>query len=178
MRPWEREGPEETTDFRIFRVRRFLARSPRTGHARPFTVLDCADWVNVVALTPAGELILVRQFRHGTGEETLEVPGGVIDPGESPEHAGARELREETGYAGGAPRLLGTVEPNPAIQSNRCHTVLLEGCRRVGDADPDPGEDLETVVLPADEVLAAARDGRIRHALVLCALGWWAATRR
>ena len=173
MKPWERVGDEEVQDFRIFRIRRFLARSPRTGEARPFTILDCADWVNVIACTDAGDCVLVRQFRHGSGDVTLEIPGGVIDPGEPPAAAAARELLEETGYAGGAPILLGSVDPNPAIQTNRCHTFLIEGCVRVAEPSPDPGEDLGVVLLPAAEVVAAARGGRIRHALVLCALAWW-----
>lgn len=173
MRPWETVGGADTSDFRIFRVRRFLARSPRTGDARPFTVLECPDWVNVIARTPDGSLVLVRQYRHGTGEDTLEIPGGMVDPGEEPARAAARELREETGFAGEEPVLLGVVEPNPAIQTNRCHTYLIDGCRRVADAAPDPGEDLEVEVMPEADVLAAARDGRIRHALVLCALLWW-----
>jgi len=176
LEDWEKAGGEEVSDFRVFRVRRFRARSPRTGGLRPFSVIDSGDWVNMIALTPGDEAVLVRQFRQGTREVTLEIPGGLVDPGEDPAAAAARELREETGYAGGVPVHLGTVEPNPAIQSNRCHTYLIEGCRRAGEPRLDPGEDIEVILLPRSELAAAVADGRIRHALVLCAF-WWLAHR-
>jgi 8-oxo-dGTP pyrophosphatase MutT (NUDIX family) len=170
---WRREGREEVHDFEILRVRRFSARSPRTRELHPFTLIECPDWVNVVALTVEGEIVLVRQYRHGVGASTLELPGGVVDPGEDPARAAVRELAEETGYAGDAPVLLGVVEPNPAIQTNRCRTYLIERCRPAGAPAPDAGEDLEVLTLPPEEVLRAARDGRITHALVLCALASW-----
>jgi 8-oxo-dGTP pyrophosphatase MutT (NUDIX family) len=169
---WERTGPEELTDFGVFRIRRYHARSPRTGRDRPFSVVDTADWVNVVAVTQGDRVVLVRQFRHGTGKVTLEIPGGMIDRGEEPAAAAARELREETGYAGEAPVFLGTVEPNPAFLSNRCHTYLVTGARRVAEPQPDAGEDIAVTLLPRAELAAAVTDGRITHALVVCAF-WW-----
>src|SRR5580765_2300990 len=129
--PWPTEGQGTEQDFRIFRIRTVTARSPRTGQAHPFTILECPDWINVVARTTEGRLLMIRQFRHGTGKVTLEIPGGMVDPGESPADAAVRELREETGYAGGTPRLLGVVEPNPAIQTNLCHLFWIDDCRRV-----------------------------------------------
>jgi len=169
---WERTGDEELSDFGVFRIRRYLARSPRTGRDRPFSVVDTVDWANVIALTEDDCVVLVRQFRHGTGEVTLEIPGGMIDRGEDPAAAAARELREETGYAGEDPAFLGTVEPNPAFLSNRCHTFLIRGARRVAEPQPDAGEDLSVVLLPRAGLAAAVADGRIRHALVVCAF-WW-----
>jgi 8-oxo-dGTP pyrophosphatase MutT (NUDIX family) len=170
--PWERTGGEKVTEFGIFRVRRYLARSPRTGRDRPFTVLDTFEWVNVVAITPDQEHILVYHDRHGTDDFALEIPGGVVDPGEDPAHAAVRELREETGYAGDPVVHLGTVQPNPAIQSNRCATYLIRNAVRVGDLQLDPGEDIEVSTMPLRDVPRAVADGRIRHALVVCAL-WW-----
>ncbi len=170
---WERVGEEDRHDYGIFSLRTWKSRSPRTGQARRFTVVDTADWVNVVAVTPEGRFVLVRQYRHGIDEFTLEIPGGVIDPGESPEEAAVRELREETGHVGAAPIRIGVVAPNPAIQTNACYTCVITECRRVGDPEPDPGEDLAVETLSAGEIRAAVRDGGITHALVLCAFAWY-----
>ena len=118
-----RDEPHATT--RIFDVMRAFFQHPRRDKAQDFFVIRAPDWVNVIALTPAGELVLVRQFRYGINDFSTEIPGGVIDAGEDPLAAGVRELREETGYVGGSARLLGSVHPNPAMQGNRCHLVLV-----------------------------------------------------
>jgi 8-oxo-dGTP pyrophosphatase MutT (NUDIX family) len=169
---WDERSAEEIEEYGVFRVRRYLARSPRTGQNRPFSVIDTSDWVNVIGVTPDDRVVLVRQYRHGTDAVSVEIPGGVVDADEDPAAAAVRELREETGYAGEAPVFLGTVEPNPAIFNNRCHTYLIRDCRRAGDQDLDPGEDIEVTTLPRAELGAAVADGRIAHALVVCAI-WW-----
>lgn len=168
-KPWPRVGPEETVRVDFLRIRRYLARSPRTGSERRIAVLDTFDWVNVIGLTPERDVLLVRQFRHGIGRNSLEIPGGIIDPGEEASHAAARELREETGYTGGAPRFLGSMDPNPAILSNTCRAYLIEDCRKTHDLEMDPGEDIEVVTLPLTSIPDAIREGKIAHALVLCA---------
>ncbi|MGE5344805.1 MAG: NUDIX hydrolase [Acidithiobacillales bacterium] len=165
-------------DFKVFRVRRDRARSPRTGREHDVTILEAPNWVNVVAVTPDGKAVLVRQFRHGTGETTLEIPGGAVDPSDrSPLAAAKRELREETGYVARRWKRLGVVDPNPAIQTNHCWTFLAEGAHLAGDADPDPGEELEVVLVPVRSLAALARRGAIRHSLVIAAF-YWLVTRR
>lgn len=170
MKRWERVRRRDLFRSPVFRIREDTVVSPRTGEELPFYVLECDDWVNVVAFTADDRLILVRQFRQGREEFSLEIPGGVVEAGEDPAEAARRELREETGYGCEAVTPLGWVAPNPAIQTNRCHTYLARGCRYEGEPTPDEGEDLEVELLPAGEVRAAILDGRIRHSLAVVGL--------
>ena len=177
LEAWRYLDSEILTDARIFTLHRETAVSPRTGEARDFVHIASAPWVNVVPLTPAGEVVLVRQWRHGTKDFTLEIPGGLVDPGEDPGAAAAREVREETGYAGDPPVEIGVVEPNPAILNNVTHTFLIENCARVGELQLDAGEDLEVVTAPLGEIPGLIGAGEIKHSLVICGF-WWLALRR
>lgn len=167
---WQKLSQRPQLQTRIFDVVGALYRHPVRNSEREFVVINAPDWVNVVALTPDGHLVLVRQFRYGIDEFSLEIPGGVIDQGEDPVIAGLRELREETGYSGAPAKLLGTVRPNPAMQSNRCHFVYVEQAVKAHDLEWDPDEELQVTTMPVDEVLALARSGGIDHGLVLNAL--------
>lgn len=167
---WSKLGAQPFAHTRIFDVQSVRYRHPRRAEAKDFFVIDAPDWVNVLALTPAHEMVLVRQFRFGIDDFSLEIPGGMIDRGEDPVAAGLRELREETGYTGARASLLGSVHPNPAIQSNRCHFVLVEEARRTASVAWDEDEEIEVRTEPVDEVYARARAGGITHALVLDAL--------
>ena len=167
---WEKLGHTVQAHTRIFDVQSVRYRHPGRKTERDFFVIAAPDWVNVVALTPDHQLVLVRQFRFGTDEFSLEIPGGVIEAGEDPVAAGRRELREESGYSGPRARLLGRVHPNPAMQNNRCHLVLVEAAQRREDLEWDEDEEFEIVTLPVDEVYALAYAGGITHALVMDAL--------
>ncbi|MBL9216660.1 MAG: NUDIX hydrolase [Opitutaceae bacterium] len=167
---WQRLRTVPHASTRIFDVTRAVYRHPRRDREQDFFVIAAPDWVNVIALTPQRHLVLVRQFRYGIDAFSLEVPGGVIDGGEDPVAAGQRELREESGYTGGPARLLGSVHPNPAIQNNRCHLVLVENAVPAAELDWDPDEEFEILTRPVDEVYAMAARGEITHALVLDAL--------
>jgi 8-oxo-dGTP pyrophosphatase MutT (NUDIX family) len=154
----------------LFRPRWDTLRNPRTDEVMERLVLETPDWVNVVALTPEEKLVCVLQFRFGTGEVTLEIPGGALDLQEPHGNAARRELREETGYTAEAWTYLGFVEPNPAFQTNRCHHWLAKGARRTHDLDLDSGEDITVLELTLDEIRARVARGEIRHSLVLTAL--------
>ncbi len=167
---WQKLGETVLAPTRIFDLRTARYRHPVRETERDFYVVHSRDWVNVLAVTPDLQLVLVNQFRFGIDAFSLEIPGGVIDAGEDPVSAGLRELHEETGYAGENARLIGKVRPNPAIMSNFCHLVLVENCRLVGAQHGDTDEEIEVSTLPISEVYAAAHSGRIVHSLVIDAL--------
>ena len=164
---WRVISHEPAHDYRIFHTRWVNAAHPSTGEVRRFVVLDSTDWVNVIALTRDDRVVLIRQFRVGTSAIELEIPGGMVDPGEEPRAAAERELREETGYVASSWRHLGVVRPNPAIQGNRLHTFLALDAEPRDTPTFDEGEVCETELRPLDEVTTMLRDGTIDHALVI-----------
>ena len=169
MDPWRRVGSKRLQACRVFDLDRVRLAPPDGGAEEDFFVLDAPDWVNVVPITRDREVVLIRQFRFGVEDVTLEIPGGMCDDGESPLEAAARELREETGYVAREVVPLGWVQPNPAIQTNRCHSFLALDAGAEGAASPDPHERIEVVRVPLDRIPALVRGGEIRHALVIAA---------
>jgi 8-oxo-dGTP pyrophosphatase MutT (NUDIX family) len=157
----------------IFTLREDIAVHPRTGLEAPYVVLECPDWVIVVPETRDGQLVMVRQWRHGSRDVQLELPAGLVDPGEDPLLAGPRELLEETGYQAERVTHIGAVLPNPAFQDNTSHTLLAEGCRAVAAPSLDHDEDIETLLVSAADVADLVRGGQLRNSVVLCAVLWW-----
>lgn len=155
-------------DHGVFRVERLVFE--KTPLPRDLFVFACPDWCNVIAETEDDQLVLIWQYRPGTDELSLEIPGGVIDPGEEPIDAARRELREETGYEADALELLSVVEPNPALQGNRCWTYLARGARLAGATAFDELEELETLLVPKSDIPSLIDERAITHALVVVAL--------
>ncbi len=145
-------------------------RTPAGAELDDFYVQRQPGWVNVVAVTQAGRLLRVRQWRQGARVVSIELPGGVVDPGETPEAAGARELLEETGFRGGEPVRLAALWANPHNQTNRTTTVLIAGCRRVAAQALDATEALEVEEADPAVVLEDVRTGRMEHALHVVAV--------
>lgn len=145
-------------------------RCKRSGKQKEFYLLDFPDWVNIIALTPEREMVLIRQFRYGSNRLEIEIPGGMINDLEHPVEAGCRELLEETGYAGSNARVIGKVCPNPAIQRNYCHTVLVEDVVQVAEPNLDDMEDIECFLQHEEDVHNLVTTGAIDHGLVLNAL--------
>lgn len=170
IKKWKLVKSETLASNRVFSTRKDTCISPVTGAEHDFFVVEAPDWINVVALTEEGDVLLIRQYRHGVRSETIEIPGGMIDPGETPLEAAKRELHEETGYESDEWEALGMVVPNPAIQSNRCYTFLARSSKKVSEPRFDTTEDIETFTAPAEDLPGLVSSGKITHSLVVSAI--------
>ena len=168
MKPWRRLGSERLQRCVVFDLDRVRFEPPE-GPAKDFWVVEAPDWINVIPLTDDGRVVLVKQYRFGIEGFTLEIPGGMCDGAEPPLDAARRELREETGYEARELVPLGWVHPNPAVQTNRCHTFLALGAHPAGPPQPDEDESFEVSAVPLDDIPGLIRDGTITHALVIAA---------
>ena len=168
-KPWKLISSRSKESFPIFGLRIDRSQSPRTNEAHDFYILESTDWVNVIPLTAQNEVVLIRQYRHGTRDVTLEIPGGIVEPNDSPEQSARRELREETGYQESKMVLLGSVHPNPAFLNNKCYTYLAQNVLLVGTQKMDEKEDIEVLLRPIDVIPRLIREGQITHSLVLAA---------
>ena len=166
---WSREGSEEVADCRVFKVRRDLSRDPRGRRVHDFYVIEAPDWINVIPLTKENEVVLIEQYRHGTGGVSLEIPGGMVDPGEEPHETAARELFEETGYEAAEVVFLGKTRPNPAIQDNWIHTFLARGVEHRRGPLNQGTEWTRVRLEPLAHIPAFIGEGAIDHSLVVVA---------
>jgi ADP-ribose pyrophosphatase len=134
-------------------------------------VIEYGDWVNVVALTRDGQVVLVRQYRHGAQKVILELPGGVMDSeDDSPLEAARRELLEETGYASDSFIQVGCVYPNPANQTNLIYSFLALDAEKVGSQNLDETEEIEVVLKPLEEVIVMAKNGELLQSMQVSAV--------
>ncbi len=169
-RPWRVLGDELLQRCKVFDVHRATMVSPSTGQEHAFYRIESRAWVNVVALNAKDELVMVRQFRHGSRLVTLEIPGGIVDPGESPAEAAERELLEETGYRAGRLESLGSINANPALFTNRVHMQLALDCQPVAQIQNSSTEETVVELLALSDLETVIRSGGIDHALVVAAL--------
>ena len=168
--PWTRVATKVLLDLRIMKVQEVTAISPKTGNEHGFFVLDTVDWVNVLPITPDQEVVFVRQYRHGSDAISLEIPGGMVDPGEAPIVSAARECLEESGFRASDLKSLGVLNPNPAVFNNQLHTFVAEDVVIEADIQNTATEQTEVVLVPVADLTSYLLDGRIDHALVAATL--------
>ncbi len=166
---WETISTEQLVDCRVFSVNRNLA-SRSEGRTHDFYVLHPNNWVNVIAIDSNDQVILIEQFRHGTSQLTLEIPGGMVDPEDpSAKHAAARELLEETGYAAKDLIHIGRNHPNPAMQSNYCDTFLALNVEKLFEPKFHTTEYIEVRLTPLADIPELIASGKVTHSLVIVA---------
>jgi ADP-ribose pyrophosphatase len=175
MVPWELRDSKSLMKVGVYEVLRETRRNPRDGREHDFCVQISRDWATVIPVTVSGHVVLVRQFRSGTGEVTWEFPGGVVERGEDPAAAVERELEEESGFRAGQIQHVGSFKPNPALIRNTFHVYVARDCHESGERNFDDAEDLDTFVATIEEVDAMISDGTMSHALMVAA---WLSARR
>ncbi|MEW6140712.1 MAG: NUDIX hydrolase [Thermodesulfobacteriota bacterium] len=167
---WELVDSREDRSYALFSVAVQRSKSPRTGKVHEFQVINSPSWVTVIPVTPDDRVVMVRQFRHGSRELSLEPPGGLVKDGQSPEQSAWEELEEETGYKGSSLELLGWMYPMPALFTNRFYVYLARNVVPSGRKNPDETEEVETVLVPVDEIRDHIRGGEIQCAVMISAL--------
>ncbi len=175
---WRRKSSTWLADCRVFKVREDISVCEDTDAEHSFYVIESPEWVNIIPLTANDEVVLIEQYRHGIEDVALEIPGGLVDKGESPEEAAIRELAEETGYMPREIVLLGKSRPNPAIQNNWVYHYLALDCELKHEVRFDQHESVSTGLVPLAEIAPLISEGMITHSLVIAAFHWFSLYRQ
>lgn len=172
IEPWSvvKENKEYTTPIFNLLKRTMKLQAEDESSEGDFYVLEAPEWINVIAIAADQQVLLVEQYRYGTEEPTLEIPGGMVDEGEEPQEAARRELLEETGYRSESWSNLGKVSSNPAIMTNYTHIYLAEDCVFEGAGNTDSYERINVHKMPVEEFLELVSNGTVHHAIVLAAV--------
>lgn len=170
VKPWIAGPPKKLLKTRMFTINsRHSTSAVDRARNGDFVQIECPEWVNVIALTPDRQVVMIEQYRHGLDLITLEIPGGIAEPGEDPAAAGARELLEETGYGGPMCEVIGRISANPALQTNWVHTCLVRDAAPKAAIHLDEHEEIGVRLVPLDEIPSLIREGIIHHAFVVAA---------
>lgn len=170
---WDIVKDKKVYETPVFNLHKKDFASPSHVLKHPYYVIEAPAWMNVIALTGSDpqQIVLVEQFRAGILEPTLEIPGGILDPGETPEQAVKRELLEETGYESSQWTSLGRISSNPAILSNFTYLFLAENCVKTAEQHTDESEDIAVQLMSLKQFLNLSSEGVIHHSIVLAAIG-------
>ena len=167
VKHWKRLSSKYLLKTQWLTVRKDKLRLPAGVEIDDYYVLEYPDWVNVIARTSEGEYIIEEQYRHGISEVCLEIPAGIVEPGEELLMTAQRELKEETGYEGGEWRLFCTSTPNPCAMTNRCYTYVADGVRKTSEPQREKTEDITIHLKTESEVFALLKEERIAEGVML-----------
>jgi 8-oxo-dGTP pyrophosphatase MutT (NUDIX family) len=173
MSKWEKLRTEVVAKQPFYSIRYDYLKNPRNNKEIKVTIFDTNDAVNIVALTKDEQLILVKQYRFGTENYVIECPGGFVDAGEPQQTAAARELLEETGYAGNTWQYLGSIPNNPAFMTGYIHHWLVTDAVLAASQHLDEGEDIEVLKIPITAIRPMLQQGEINHPHAISALVRW-----
>jgi len=165
LKAWPEIERQTLLDCRVFNVERSLTTSPHDGSRHEFFRIRSPDWVQIVPVTTAGDIVMVRQYRHGPQYMSLEIPAGMVDAGEEPVEAAARECLEETGYQVNNVESLGTMNPNPALFSARLHSYCAFDAERIAEIQNTVTERTEVALVSPADLPDMLRNNEIDHAL-------------
>lgn len=167
---WKTLSSEVVLTAKVFRYKRIKTQSPTTLETTDFDIVECFNWINIIAITPENEIVLVRQYRHGLDEVTLEIPGGAAKFDEDHLLTAKRELEEETGFTSKTWEKLITLDVNPAFMTNVCETYVALDAVKTSEQCLDPFEEIEVVTKSLESVPELIKKGEISHSLMVAAL--------
>ena len=173
MKKWPTLESKIILKAHIFRYLQVLRQSPNTQKVGEFDIVQCANWVNVIAITKDQKIVLIKQFRHGTDAYTTEIPGGAIMHGEDPLIGAKRELQEETGYTSINWKYLGKLDVNPAFMTNTCEVFLALDAEKTNEQNLDPFEEIDVFLEDVKNVPDLVKSGEITHSLIIAAFYLW-----
>ena len=174
IKKWKKINSEIITKNKIFTLWQNKCLSPKDGNMYPFLCLDTLDWVNIIPITNDNEVVMIKQYRHGNDEITLEIPGGMTDKEDiTPKESALRELVEESGYSGNDIIKLGACSPNPAIFNNILHVYLANNVEKKYGQSLESTEDIAIIKIHIDKIPELIKSGEISHALVIAAFYYY-----